>query len=405
MRNQNSLEKSYIVLYVYWFALLLWQNIRSVGNRGGVDTLIKAGLIMLLVFYFCFNVQRLKIDALVASVLLAASAVVTLVSSSGITFSLLLYYLYPVFLYFIIYAVGWNAQINKKQLVSFLNWVVIMVAYIVVYALVFCRDQFSAAFSISTAYGNELSSFLFSNHEYGMYLAYGIMAIFLCMELSESIPIWRKVLYLIGIVTFAVNLVLTFSRTSIIAFGAMLTIYMVYYANKSTRRVLALTIIAGSIVIVFVPQLRDFITNIVFKDGANSGRDELAQTGLFLYKESTLFQKILGNADFSATVAQITIHSNLHNGYIQTLLSNGVKGMIFLVSVVVTELRNNNSLKKLDEQNLCKMFNGFLIASGVYMLTTTITLFYSSIDSYFLTMFAIIIPKYVRNAINAGTFE
>lgn len=407
MTKQNNLEKSHIVLFLYWFALLIWQNIRSVGNRGAVDTLIKAGLIMLLVFYFCFNVQRLKIDALVASLLLAAFAVVTLVSSSGITFSLLLYYLYPVFLYFIIYAVGWNAQISKIQLISFLHWVIAMVAYIVVYAIIFCREQFASAFSISTAYGNELSSFLPSSHEYGMYLAYGIMSIFICMELSEFIHWRKKFFYSIGIITFAANLILTFSRTAIIAFLVMLAVYMIFYANKSTRRTLVLVIIVCALAVVIVLQLRNFVINIVFKEGSDSGRDELIQIGLSLYVDATLFQKLFGNADFNVALDRLSELNNFHNGYIQMLVTNGVKGVIFLVSIIITTFRGNHSIKSCSksEKNLCRMFNGFLIASGIVMFTNTSTLFYSSIDSYFLTLFAVIIPKYVRNAIKAGTFE
>lgn len=407
MGKQNNLEKSHIVLFIYWFALLIWQNVRSVGNRGGIDTMIKAGLIMLLVFYFCFNVQRLKINALIATIFLAISSVATLMSSGGITFSLLLYYMYPVFLYFIIYAVGWNAQINKQQLISLMHWTIIMVAYIVVYAIIFCREQFTSAFSISSAYGNELSSFLFSSHEYGMYLAYGTMAIFLCMELSDSITLVRKFFYIIGIVAFLVNLVLTFSRTSIVAFVAMFTVYVIFCAGKSIKRVLLLAIFVLVLAIVFIPQLTEFVVNIVFKDGNDAGRGDLTQLGFSLFWEATSFQKVFGDADFGSTLDDFTDHGNLHNGYLQMLLTNGIKGVVFLVSIIISSFRSNRSVIKCSEseKNLCRMFNGFLIASGLVMLTNTSALFQSSIDSYFLTLFAIIIPKYVRNAINAGTFE
>lgn len=39
------------------------------------------------------------------------------------------------------------------------------------------------------------------------------------------------------------------------------------------------------------------------------------------------------------------------------------------------------------------------------MMTNTTFIFNSSIDSYFLTVFAVIVPKYARNSINVGTFE
>ena len=407
MGKQNNLEKSHIVLFVYWFALLIWQNVRSVGNRGAVDTMIKAGLILLLVGYFCFNAQRLQINALFSTLLLAVLSGATLMSASGVTFSLFLYYLYPVLFCFVIYTVGWNAQINKNQLISMMHCIIIMVAYIVVYALVFCRDQFTSAFSITNAYGNELSSFLISSHEYGMYLAYGIMAIFLCMEFGESISWWKRILYVIGIVAFAVNLVLTFSRTSLVAFSAMFAVYMFFCANKITKRILLLAVLAMGLTIVFVPQLREFVVSIVFKDGNDAGREELTELGFSLFKDASLFQKIFGDTGFGDKIATASGHGSLHNGYIQMLVSNGLKGVVFLLVLMINSFRGNKSVKNCSnsEKNLCRLFNGFLLASAFFMLTNTSVLFQSSIDSYFLSLFSVIIPKYVRNAINAGTFE
>lgn len=407
MIKQNNLGKVHIVLFIYWFALLVWQNVRSVGNRGGADTLIKAGLIMFLVVYFCFNTRRLKLYTLIASFALALGAMCTLFFSSGISFSLLLYYLYPVFLFFIIYAVGWNAEINKKQLISLMHWVIMVVAYIVIYAIVFCRDQFTSAFSISSAYGNELSSFLISSHEYGMYLSYGIMAIFLCFEFSEHIPRWKKVLYIIGIVAFAVNLVLTFSRTSIVSFIAMFAVYAFFCAKRGTKSVLIIIIFSVILAIILVPQLNNFIIAIVFKGGNDAGRNELSQLGFTVFKEATLFQKFFGNANVIEKIQDLSDHSNLHNGYMQMLVSNGIKGIIFLFFIICTTFYGNYSIRTCSkkEKNLCRIFNGFLLAAVLTMMTNTSTLFYSSIDSYFLTLFAIIIPKYVRNSIKTGNFE
>ena len=407
MKNQNKLKKVHIVLYAYWFILLIWQNVRSVGNRSGLDTIIKAGLILLLVIYFFSNLQYVKLKELACVLVLAVCACFTLFTGSNRTFSLMLYYLYPVLLYAIVYIGGWNAQINRKQLLTLLHGVVIMVSYIVIYAVLFCRDQFANAFSISTAYGNELSSFLVSSHEYGMYLSMGIMSVILCSELEDKTPLWRKICYLGCLGVFAANLILTFSRTSIIACSVMIVIYMLTFASKSNRNKLLAVIAVGAVAIICVPMLQRFFISIVFKDGANSGRNELAALGLRLYEEATPIQKLLGNADFNEVIERASEHSNLHNGYIQMLLTNGIKGVVFLVGVIGTAFVGNQFMKQGSavERKLCKMFNGFLLAFCVFMLTTTSTLFYSSIDSYFLTLFAVIIPKYVRNSIKAGNFD
>lgn len=41
----------------------------------------------------------------------------------------------------------------------------------------------------------------------------------------------------------------------------------------------------------------------------------------------------------------------------------------------------------------------------MFMLTNTSILFYSPIDSFCLTAVTVIIPKYVRNSLAAGTFD
>lgn len=407
MIKQNNSDKAHIVLFIYWFVLLVWQNVRSVGNRGAVDTFIKAGLIMIFIFYFCSQTRRLKLYPLIASLFLAICAIVTLVSSSEISFSMILYYLYPVFLYFIVYSVGWDTQINKKQMISLMHWTIMVVTYIVVYAIIFCRDQFVSAFTISSAYGNELCSFLISNHEYGMYLSYGIMAIFLCMDFSDNVSKWRKSFYTIGIIAFFVNLVLTFSRTALVSFLAMFAIYVFFCAKKSMKTMLIFIVFTVVLVIFLVPQLNNFIVAIVFKGGNDAGRSELSQLGFTVFKEASYFQKLFGDANVIERIEAISDHHNLHNGYLQMLVSNGIKGVAFLLLIIYSTFRENFYMKNCSkkEKNLCRIFNGFLIAAAFSMLTNTSTLFYSSIDSYFLTLFAIIIPKYVRNAIKNGTFE
>ena len=398
-------SKVWVILYLYWAILLLWQNIRSVGNHSTVDIIVKFALLFVFIVYYFLNSKYLNRNVILCTLVLLVSVCVPL-SSTALGMRTLLYYFYPIILYFLVFAADTNFKISTDDLLTFCNVVILTVWYIVLYALIFCQDQFQNAFSISIAYGNELSSFLVSNYEYGLYLVFGIFFCVICCELRPHLPKWQLGYYLVTIAVFFVNLILTFSRTSIIAFAAILLIYLLFYKKAKLRKWFLAGIVVFVLLLCFSDTFRSFFLNIVFKGNANAGRSNLVRIGIQMYKDGNIFQKIFGMPydTFSSMVEDLTEHGSLHNAYIQVLLTNGLVGLLFIVAIIIHELYDNIRCLKKFRQNheLLKLFVGFIIGSGVFMLTTTGIIFESSIDAYFLTMCAIIIPKYVRNAIQSG---
>ena len=399
-------NNAHIVTFLYWFILLIWQNVRSVGNRGGIDVLIKGGIILFLTGYYVYKSKKIRTFPLLFATLYAILALDIFISS-GTTFTNFLAYFYPVVLYLLVYGVGSTFEITRKQLIFILDFLVICVAYIAIYAVLFCREQFSSAFSISTAYGNELKSFLVSNFEYGMYLSFGIISSILCLEFKQGCKGILKLLYVLAIILFAVNLVLTFSRTSIIICILMLIIYAIFFKKGKLKYALVLFAVLMVVLWFAVPEFQSFISEIVFKNNTDSGRNELANLGLQMFKEGSLYNQLFGIPGYVDIITDNLKHSNLHSGYLQILVMNGVKGVVAFVCIMLYELKQNFKLIKEypEYKNLAILFIGFDISVCVVMSVTTCVLFYSSIDSYFLTMMAIIIPKFVRNSIIAGTFE
>jgi O-antigen ligase len=159
----------------------------------------------------------------------------------------------------------------------------------------------------------------------------------------------------------------------------------------------------------FIEEIRTFVDEIVFKGNAKSSRDELFEVGLMLYGQSSFFEQIFGMEydKFKNWVDVLTGHANLHNSYIQTLLTGGIKGFMFLISIIVSIIvLGIKTLKtKKNERTTTAICIGWVLSSLIFMLTTTGSLFASSIDSYFLTMCAIIVPKYVFNALASDTFN
>ena len=98
---------------------------------------------------------------------------------------------------------------------------------------------------------------------------------------------------------------------------------------------------------------------------------------------------------------------SFHNAYLQQLVANGLLGVVILISITVVTFRDISKTIKLQTEwsRIPKIFIAFNCASLAFMMFNTTCVFASSIDSYFLTLFVIIIPKYVNQSIREGTFD
>ena len=398
------------VLMMYWLVLLVWQNFGAGGseNRGSFDLLIKLILIVVLCMYYFTHATGFRRDILLITMVLV---MLYGMDKLGGTLDLgkILYYFFPLMFLLLIYGCGWRFELRRYQLVRMCNILVIAVAYTAIYALIFCFDQFKNVFTITNAYGNELKSFLMSSHEYGMYLSFGIMGAILCMEFDLNCTKTKKAWYIAAIVLFAINLILTFSRTSLLSFAVMMFCYVILFAKKTLRNWMIALAVALVLTVLIVPVLRDFFWEIVMKENNEAGRDDLRDMAINLFRAGNIDKKILG-WDYNMVRAMLAGDRNLgsfHNAYLQQLVSNGIVGVAILVTVIIVTFRDIHQTIKMGTQwsRLPKFFIAFNCAAIVFMFFNTAALFASAIDSYFLTLFVAIVPKYVNRSIREGTFD
>lgn len=398
------------VLMLYWFVLLVWQNLGAGGdaNKGTFDIMIKMVLLVFLCVYYFMHATGFRRDVLliiwVLAVLYGYSKF-----SLNLDLGAILYYFFPLLFMLLIYGCGWKFELRRYQLIKMCNMLIIVVAYIAVYALIFCFDQFKNAFSITSAYGNELKSFLMSSHEYGLYLAFGIMAAIMCIELDLNCTKARRVWYIIAIVLFAINLILTFSRTSLLAIAIMMFCYLMLFAKKTLRNWMIVLAIVLVLIVLIVTPLREFFWEIVMKENTEAGRDSLRMIATNLYHIGGFDKKLLG-WDYTLVRSMLAGSQNLgsfHNAYLQQLVANGFVGLITLISITIITFLDIRKTVKLDTEwnRIPKIFIAFNVASLSFMMFNTTCIFASSIDSYFLTLFVAIIPKYVNRSIQEGTFD
>lgn len=402
-QNKNRVEVLYLI---YWLVLVVWQNFAGMTGRTTVDTFLKAGLLLIFVGYHLIKAQSVNFTKLIPIFLLLIFLSITFFTRESFSLNGLLTYYYPIIFLFCVFVLGDDFCITKKQLIWFLHGVILIVLYMVIYALIFCTDQFLSAFSISSAYGNELTSFLISNHEYSLYLAFATIGAIICFELNKDLPIKKRWYYLVVIPVFLINIILTFSRTTLLGISIALIVY-VFFAKKSSLRSLIITFLVLAVcAVLFIPTIREFFLKIVLKDNNLAGRDDLTGYAIELFRKGSLGQKLFGYGD--AKIRELMIlkegHSSVHNGYLQILLSFGLLPLICLAVYLIFDIIYCIMLCKYN-RFLGIIFVAIVLFGTTIMITNTTILFSSPIDCFFLTMFVVSLPKLVGNSIKMKNFE
>lgn len=407
--QQRKGKNAYIMLFLYWLILLIWQNIRTVENRDGIDTVIKAGLIIFLTIYFYVCSRSIKSSVLLVFLFYLLVYSFTKLTSNHFDMSDALYYYFPLLMFLVTLGLGGNSTINKSDLIRLSYMLTFAVLYIVMYSLIFQSEKYVQALQVTNAYGNELSSFLASSHEFGYYLSFALMAAILCLDMDKKMNPLRKTYLIIVIVLFSASLILTFSRTAIVAFIAMLSWYVLSSGKRKLKKTLFGVAFTVVLLILIIKPLREYFALVVFKDNNDAGRDDLANSGLLIFKNAPLGRALFGydRHTIELFLKRRFLHSNFHNAFIQTLTCNGLVGLFFTIGCFIFEgIHITQTLKAAPEwKKLMNLFYSFMLALIITMMFQTNSLFASSIDSFFLTFFGFLLPIYVGNAIRQGVFD
>lgn len=393
-RIQVNSKENIIVkcLFFYWFILVLWQNLSGEESKTIASIFVKIILIIFLILSFILKFKG-KLNNILYIFLFFICTLPAFFMEASYSLNIVIYYFFSWLFIFLVYGIGSDYKVDVKTYIWFLNALILTIFYAAIHALIFYYDKFINAFYISGAYGNELSSFFLSSHEYGMYLSASIISCIICLELSEN----KKWKYIFALFILIPNLVLTYSRTAIFSTIIFFIIYILFSNKKIKRILLGLTSIVV-IIFIFSNTLQDFLFNIVGKKGNVAGRDILVKIAMDYYKNASFFKQLFGSGIelVRSTLSNLTTHENTHNAYIQILLYFGVINLIWMLNFLLVIILHRWRLYK-KNPFWGKKFLSIGIWCMALMIANTHLIFTSPIDCYFLTIFAIIIPKYVIN--------
>ena len=282
-----------MIFWLYWVVLVAWQNINPDAIGTTADTLVKIGLLGIMVLYFVFH-KKERFSRFVPFGVFTLNMLISFIPENSFAIRSLLNYFFPVLFVFLTLLLGGKHEINKSQLKMFLNGVVVVSLYTALFTMLFMSSDVSRALNAGNAYGNELSSFFISNHEYALYMMAGIVSAIILIEINKSKNVLLNLVYAICIALFMFNLILTFSRTYLFATLAVIGIYAFINRKSKLAKLLIFSAIAIGVLIITVPSLSKYVYEIILKSNTDAGRNELTELAWETFNKGSTFEKLWG---------------------------------------------------------------------------------------------------------------
>ncbi len=405
MRNYHIklLKKSVCFTFgLYWLILVLWQNVGSALLRGTADTLLKLILLVFLTIRFFSRGKTIRKKNFLIICIFGVTQLLSylLYDSDVLNLGVLISYVFPFLFILLTYGIGDNLFIYEEELEVLNKLVRFVCMYSILYTVIFEPSQFTAAFTSKTGYGSELHSFFTSMYEFALYLFYAIVTCVMKVHKLQNESIRKRMPYYLMMFLFFGVQILTFSRTAILGTISFLIIYTIFFLqSKESKVFLFVAFIILSIVLLYAP-LRVYLFETVFKSGISNSRKKLMPLALSYFSEGDLLQKLFGHG-ISTTRAYFFTeldYASVHNGYLQVLIYYGIVGEVFLILFLCSQCIAALRIIKIDKY-IGVLSLAMLSFAVLTMFPSTLVVFNSSIDCFFLTTMLIILPKYMRNAV------
>ncbi len=395
--------KIHIVMLLYWILLISWQIFRPVTNRSFLDVIVKCCLMAIPLLYALSVTKgsiKYRISSLILLLFFLVNQMITvLVNEGSLSLSVIVTILFTSVSYFIYMIMLDHEQLTLKQLLNLYDSFIACSFILAVYNVTFGWSRFSQILKITGAYSHETRSILKSNHEFALYLIFGIIMCIFCIKKKEN----RKsvIKYYFCILFLAINLISTFSRTSILSLFVCLLILVFFYNRKAFPKYI---LVIGFVIlfIVVCPPIRTYVFEVIMKSNTDARRLSLLTYGANLISNLDplhLFYGI-GYTDFSMELYHALQNTSLHNSYLTVLVNGGIMMFIFYTVIIVSSINTAWDCRKFDKFS-GSLFLGLIVLSLLFMTTATSIIFTSQLDSYTLTMFTIIIPKYYKNHVTS----
>lgn len=361
-------------------------------------------LMIILLFGYClmkkYKIPKNKLPFVIYFMLVFLSQIIAYSFSLKDNLINPLYMILPL-LYFVHFFCSFiliGGQKDRYNFNLFFKYFLIFVLFACVYNIAINYSNFSNIFKFNNKYLG-FSSFFNHRNGFGQLLFFGIVTNTIILSRENEKKYWLSMAFIL------LNLILTFSRTSILAtivFGFFYYMQNLLTSNSKSKVfkafILTVLICICVIMILMNKNIMNFLNYYVFRseDGL-SGRDTVW---------SIAFSKLTGIRIFigygigsSSTLLETVNLTNSHNTFIEILLTGGI--VLFSLYIIIFGV----ILKKIlnfKDKNLKKIYTSFYSAFMVYMMFEKVLLYSTGYAPIMFTIFLSLIPCLVERKENEG---
>lgn len=379
------------VLYIFFALLLQILGIDAKGTLG--DTVYK--ILVLSSFYLIFVTIALKnksysIKNIPVILVFMITQVITIFYNDYWEFtniSVLLYFILMLFLFMIFLK---NYKTDIDGFIYFSKNFILLVFISSIYNII---SNLSEILSISlslSSYSYNFTSFFDSRNTFSYFLYIAIVLnIFI---INKSKKIW---FYLLTSLIMSLNLILTFSRSSIISLAIFVLLYFLLTTKFKGKVFIYLTIILTYFVFITNDSVHEIILYIFRPDVGLTGRTIIYEIGLEFFKSNNI---LFGSGYVKPIkfILETTGNVTFHNSYISLLTYGGVILISFYILLYSYIVLNLIRLIKINRY-VGMFFLSFFISYIAYTMVEEQLIFFTSVSSFVITLILIFYPISLLN--------
>ena len=305
-----------------------------------------------------------------------------------------LYMILPIvyFTHFLCSFVMFEESQDNFNIELFLKKFIIFILICCTYNIIININNFTQILNFNNKYIG-FSSFFNHRNGFGQLLFLGIISNFIILIYNKNIK------YYVTLFIMVFNLLLTFSRTSILSTLVFVIIYYLlnlFHKNNKKRILHAILLLSIFCIAAFYCinniKIINFFNFYIFRreDGL-SGRDIIWK--IALSKMNGI--KLLTGNGIGTTASLLNNYglTNSHNSVIEILLTGGIPFLIFYILIVSNIIKN---ILLFEDNQYKKVYLSFIVSFLVYIMFEKVLLFSTGYAPIIFTIFLVIIPKLIK---------
>ncbi|WP_438477771.1 O-antigen ligase family protein [Streptococcus pluranimalium] len=299
--------------------------------------------------------------------------------------------------YFLFFLCLKNETLHSKDFMFFLKKFIILAIIACIYNLIANRSNFSQLVTINSSYEVNFKSFFGNRNQFGGFLFLSNIALVYYNYVSERL---EKLFIPCSFIMININLLLTMSRSALLATGIFYFLLLLYFVSKLSLKANIIFLI--NVILLFFIMRSQVVVNIINKyfiraDVGDSGRFDIWQQGINIFLSNNIILGSGSNAAIQIAHYQGVKVNQFHNFFIETLLDGGLVNLSLMLLTILFVLFTTLKRMPSELKELKLIYTFSLISLTVLLTVESVNFFGLGLVDTLYGIFFIAIPMMLTN--------